>query len=184
MKSMANQKDVECDSHDNISLKLSTYGDIFSDFDPRPYSDRALSVDFLDEARRASVDKPSGGLELRLILPGKLRDAKKESVIRRRLKTHFEKHAKKVGSHRNKVIRNGLIFTSSGIAIMILAAFFLFDLSGTNFFMHFLLILFEPAGWFFFWEGLDMVVFDSRKAKQDLDFYEKMKKADIIFLSC
>jgi len=50
--------------------------------------------------------------------------------------------------------------------------------------MHFLLILFEPAGWFFFWEGLDQVVFESKKTKPDLEFYEKMAKSDIYFLSC
>jgi hypothetical protein len=184
MKKMAEQKDMECNSHDNISLKLSTYGDIFSDFDPRQYSDRALSVDFLDEARRASVDKPSGDLELRLLLPRRLRDVKDEKVIRNRLKTHFEKHAKKMKIHYSRVIRNGLLSTIAGIAIMFFASLFLFTYTNGNFFMHFLLILFEPAGWFFFWEGLDQVVFESKKTKPDLDFYEKMAKSDIIFLSC
>lgn len=40
-----------------ISLVLDTYDDIFSDFDPRPYGERALSSDFLDEAKKAARDK-------------------------------------------------------------------------------------------------------------------------------
>ena len=32
-----------------ISLLLDSYDDIFSDFDPRPYNQRALSQDFLAE---------------------------------------------------------------------------------------------------------------------------------------
>ncbi|MBI2151367.1 hypothetical protein HYU21_01420, partial [Candidatus Woesearchaeota archaeon] len=31
----------------NISLVLDSYDDIFSDFDPRDYSEKALSEDFL-----------------------------------------------------------------------------------------------------------------------------------------
>ena len=33
----------------NVSLVLESYNDIFSDFDPRNYSERALSDDFLIE---------------------------------------------------------------------------------------------------------------------------------------
>lgn len=177
-------KSNDCYSHENISLSLDSYDDIFSDFDPRPYSDRSLSVDFIDEARRASIDKPSGGVELRLLVPKSLRDEEEEKVIKKRLKSHFEKHAKILDSQRRKIFRNGITFTVTGVTIMILAAFFLFDLSGTNYFMHFLLVLFEPAGWFFFWEGLDMVFFDSKKEKPGLEFYRKMTKSDIVFLSC
>ena len=43
-----------------ISLSLDNYDDIFSDFDPRPFSQRALSDDFLIEAKKASRDKVSG----------------------------------------------------------------------------------------------------------------------------
>ena len=35
-----------------ISLWLDDYADIFSDFDPRPFSQRALSDDFLNEAKK------------------------------------------------------------------------------------------------------------------------------------
>ena len=48
----------------NISLSLNSYDDIFSGFDPRPYSQRALSDDFLAESKRASRDKELDGVEL------------------------------------------------------------------------------------------------------------------------
>ena len=51
-----------------ISLIIDTYDDIFSDFDPRPYSQRALSDDFLLEARKASKDKVSGTFELNFLV--------------------------------------------------------------------------------------------------------------------
>jgi hypothetical protein len=174
----------ECYSHENISLKLASYNDIFSSFDPRPYSERSLSVDFLGETRRASIDKPSGGIELRLMLPKRLRTLEIEKIIQNRLKNHFEKHTKKIKNQHTKIIRNGALFTVSGIIVMLLASFILFRSPENNLFVNFLIILFEPAGWFFFWEGLDQIVFESKKVRPDLEFYEKMANSDIIFLSC
>jgi len=179
---MANSK--KCNSHDNISLKMANYNDIFSSFDPRPYLERSLSIDFLDDAKRASIDKPSGKIELRLLIPTKLRNLEKEKIIKKRLKNHFERHARKIKMQHKKVIRNGVFFTISGVAIMLLATLILFEYSEGSLLMNFLIILFEPAGWFLFWEGLDQIVFESKKTRPDLEFYEKMVKSDIIFLSC
>ena len=53
----------------NISLILDDYNDLFSDFDPRHYSERALSDDFLAESKRASRDKPAGSLEVKFLVP-------------------------------------------------------------------------------------------------------------------
>ncbi len=75
----------------NISLILDGYDDIFSDFDPRPYSERALSDDFLSECKKAARDKDEK-LELRLMVPGDNRNFKDELKIRKRLKTHFHRH--------------------------------------------------------------------------------------------
>ncbi len=172
---------LEC--KDNISLELDTYDDIFSDFDPRPYSERSLSVDFLDEARRASIDKPSGGLELRVMVPNKLRNIDVEKTIRKRLKTHFERHTKMVKKRYDGVIRMGSAFIAAGIIVMMIATL-LYSHEDGGILMNFLIILFEPAGWFLFWEGLDLVIFESKKVRPELKFYEKMAKADIIFLPC
>ena len=59
-----------------ITLTLDKYGDIFSDFDPRSYIERALSIDFLSEIRRASREKPNGVIELKMLIPKKVRNQK------------------------------------------------------------------------------------------------------------
>ena len=41
----------------DISIWLETYDDIFSDFDPKAYSERVLSDDFLVEIRKVSYEK-------------------------------------------------------------------------------------------------------------------------------
>src|SRR3989339_701864 len=52
-----------------VSMWLDGYDDIFSDFDPRPYSQRSLSDDFLSEAKKVSSGKTGDRLELRFLIP-------------------------------------------------------------------------------------------------------------------
>ena len=52
-----------------VSLSLNGYNDLFSYFDPRTYSQRTLSDDFLVEAKHALRDRNQAGLELNLLVP-------------------------------------------------------------------------------------------------------------------
>ena len=49
--------------------------------------------------------------------------------------------------------------------------------------MHLLLVLFEPAGWFMLWVGLDHLVYASKDKKKELAFYSKMIKSEINFFT-
>ena len=163
-----------------ISLILDDYDDIFSDFDPRDYSVRALSVDFLHEAERASrekVDHP----HLSLLTPAKSRRKQKEKIIRKRLKKHFEKHYHKVQHQYRKTIFHGICFTLAGVLCMLIAVYILHSLP-QNIINQFLLVLLEPGGWFLFWEGLVLILFESQKIKPELHFYAKMTTSQIRFL--
>ena len=166
----------------NVGLVLESYQDLFSDFDPRPFSGRSLSIDFLDEAKRATRDTPEG-FELNLLVPGKLREPKKEVVIRRRLDKHFEKHREEEEKSYRKLILQGITFVFFGIFIMIIAAVILFYYAESSLLTSFLVILLEPAGWFLFWEGLDIIIFESKKGRKERTFYHKMTIADINFRS-
>lgn len=167
----------------NISLKANKYDDIFSSFDPRHYSVRALSVDFLDEAKRASIDKDSKKIELRLLIPRNLRKLEIERTIKKRLKEHFERHSRIIKKECNKIIGMGIGFIIAGIILMFMATLVFFKYSKGSILSHFLLVFLEPGGWFFFWEGLSLVIFESKEKKPELDFYRKMANCNIIFLS-
>lgn len=167
-----------------IRLLLNSYDDIFSIFDPRPYSQKALSEDFLSEAKKASRDKKDG-IQLNLLIPVKKRKKHEEEIIRKRLKEHFSKHFDLLKKDvKNIVLKQGLSFIISGIIIMFIASVLLFFYKEQTFFITFLIIFLEPAGWFLFWEGLGLVIFESKKVKPNLEFYEKMSKCKISFLSC
>jgi hypothetical protein len=165
-----------------ISVGLDGYDDIFSDFDPRPYSQRALSDDFLIEAKKASVDKDFGTIELKFLVPKNKRSLAKEFIIKRRLREHFRRHSFLLEKETKNVITLGSVFTLLGIIVMFITSYILFY-HEKKLFLSFLIVLLEPAGWFLFWEGSHIILFESKEKKPDLEFYRKMSKCEITFLS-
>ena len=175
-------KEIELLKMSDISLILETYNDIFSSFDPRPYSQRALSVDFLDEMKRAVRSLPSGAVQLKLLIPTGKREFIKEQLIRRRLKEHFKKHYMLELQDIKKLRTKGIIMAIAGISIIFVATYF-FSLETSGFLSQFIRILLEPAGWFTAWTGLEDVYYTGRELNKELSFYEKMSQCEVDFVS-
>lgn len=157
-----------------VILQLDDYDDIFSDFDMRPYSKRALSVDFLDEIKRATGDKSIGAVELLLHAPHSERNESHELVIKDRLAAHFKRHYEMARKDRFNVLKRGWGMVGVGVAFMIAATFVAFEGAEESLLLSFLLIFLEPAAWFLLWEGMDLVIFHSKTITPELDFYRKM----------
>lgn len=163
----------------NISLILEGYNDLFSDFDPRPTEQRALSDDFLLEIKRAARDKELG-LELRLMMPKIKRNLTEEAKIKKRIKAHFNKYYKEKEKEIRKLRIEGGLLCFIGIALSIAATFIY---SNTSFLSTLALVILEPAGWFSIWNGLDKIFFEVRGKKPDINFYKKMANANVSFIS-
>jgi len=177
-----NTRSMYFDSKHEIPLVLENYGDIFSDFDPRQFRHRALSTDFLNELKRASIDKENRNIEIKFILPKKERNLKDEIIIKKRLKEHFKKHFVIQKKEIEHMLRQGYNFIATGIALMLAATWLIFyGNSHQNFFVSLLTVFFEPGGWFLFWEGLNLVIFESKKKRPDYEFYEKMSRCRMYF---
>ena len=166
-----------------ISLWLDSYNNIFSDFDPRSYNQRALSDDFLSEIKRASSDKASGSIELSFLIKKNKRNSADESTIKRRLKAHFKRHEELLKKEKNKIIVQGLLFSMAGVLLMFAATIIIFRFGYTSLMLSFLIVMMEPAGWFSFWEGLNTMYFESKRVNPELEFYNKMNNAEIVFTS-
>lgn len=165
----------------SISLALDDYEDLFSDFDPRPYSERSVSEDFLHELKRAAMSKEEKGLSLVMLLPKERRNAAHEHIILERLKSHFRHHHRLLEEERKKVTKTGAWMVALGIVFMFLATYLLVEFK-QNLWTAFVVVLLEPAGWFTFWEGLNLIVFRSKDVAPDLLFYRKMSGAKIAFV--
>lgn len=169
----------------DVSIRLERYSDIFSDFDIRPYSRRSLSIDFMDEIKRAVVEKDDEGIELILYMPEKDRNESQEVVIKERLFNYFRRHSHLLLDEKNHVKKVGAWMVVLGVIFMVLATLVLFEDPSQNLWLSFLLVFLEPAAWFLLWEGMDQVIFNSKKNNPELAFYKKMlhPKGKIYFRS-
>ena len=165
-----------------VNILLDSYDDIFSDFDPSPFAERALSDDFIAELKKISGNKKQKKIVLKLLLPANMRNKQDENVIIKRLHSNFKNVHFNLESEVRKTYLKGMLLTLFGIIIMIIASYISF-LKPEKYPVHFLLVLFEPAGWFLLWSGLDTLVYSSNETKKDLDFYKIMTKAKINFLT-
>lgn len=165
----------------NISLILESYNDIFSGFDPRPYSERALSDDFLTECNKAARDKDEVGFELILSVPSKLRDLNDESKIKKRLKNHFHKHYLEKENEIKKLKKEGISWIVIGSILLLFAT--LLRTYHPSFITNLILVISEPSGWFSFWEGLGKIFITSKEKEPETIFYKKMSNACVIFRS-
>jgi hypothetical protein len=164
-----------------ISILLDTYDDIFSDFDPRPFTFRALSDDFLIEAKKAVRSaKDNDDFDLSFMIPKEKRNFEHESLIRKRLRDHFRKHALMLETEISEIKRNG-VFSIIGGLIMLILATVVTSFRAENLFSDLLLVLLEPAGWFFFWIGGEKFVYEKRDKLPELSFYQKMARCEISF---
>lgn len=164
-------------SNEDIPLILDSYDDIFSVFDPRPNSERALSVDFLNECKHASFDK-KGRINLKLFVPKSKRDPSEEIKIKKRMKEHFNHHLNLERKEINKDNLVGFNWFIAGCFLIIITAIFL---DAENIGMKILVNLAHPAGWFFLWEGMGKLLLHRKEKYQNYNFYKKMNDSIISF---
>jgi hypothetical protein len=164
-----------------ISLWIDDYDDIFSDFDPRPFSQRALSEDFLAEAKRAVRDRREGVPELRFLVPAPVRNLAGEATIRKRLREHFRKHADRLGRLHRRSVWTSLAIAAAGFGVMTASAFL--RSQPEAFWRTLLNVVLEPSGWFAVWFGLDRLVYGARDIGREREFYRKMAKAEVVFVA-
>lgn len=176
-------EDLALEESPVVEFKIGSYEDIFSDFDPRPSSVRGFSEDFLSEAKRAVISRNSEKISFVITLPKKGRSPEEEIAITHRLKRHFKDRHSILEKEQKKILRKGWFFTITGIVLMIIATYFFFKFQDATLIASFLTILLEPASWFLFWEGLDLVIFESKTSNPSLEFSRRMFNAEILFAS-
>lgn len=165
-----------------IHIGLDSYDDIFSDFDPSPYSERLLSEDFVFEARRRCAETGKGGLELRFSLPGRLRSQKTEALIKRRLKRYFQMKVKEGEEEIKKSRMRGAIYFAAGFAVLLFVAAVL-QIEALRSISHFLEVLLVPIGWFGMFDGVELLVESPRKFEKEINFNRRLSEAAYNFFS-
>lgn len=164
-----------------ISVWLDDYDDLFSDFDPRPFEERAVSDDFLHEAKTFSREKPAGQFELVLLVPHKLQDTGKESVIVKRLHEFFAHNHRRAHAAVASNRRTGAGLTALSLVLLLFAAW-LSSVHSQRLLVNFFLVVLEPAGWFTIWNGFERLFFVPAQLASDRVFFDKMSRCTISFI--
>lgn len=165
-----------------ISIWLDAYDEMFSDFDPRPYSKRTVSDDFILQVRKVVKDQFKKKMALVLLLPESIRNEQEEQVITKHLHEYFEVNNEQLLEEKRMTNLKGLLLTITGVVLMVIGSHITF-LNSESYYAHLLLIFFEPAGWFMLWMGLDYLVYHKGKTRKELNFYSQMAKTEIKFNS-
>ncbi len=168
--------------HAVLSIWLDSYNDIFSDFDSRPFSGRALSDDFINEAKKIAKEKSEGVITLKLLIPANLRKEAEENSIVKNLQAHFLKSSVHIKTELNRAKRKGFLLTFFGLILMV-AANYLVNIEQKTFLLNAVRIVIEPASWYFVWTGLDMLFSSSKSQQHERDFNLLMAHAEIIFVA-
>ena len=167
-------------SGEDIPLRLDSYNDLFSDFDPRPYSQKALSKDFLIECQKASLDKKKN-IKLKLFIDKKKRNIKEEKFIVKRIQEHFNKHFLEKKKELFKIRMLGLFWFLLGSFLIVFTTFL--NLQNQSFFVQVLAAVAHPGGWFFMWEGMGKILIHSEEKRKEQLFNKKMNNMKISFES-
>lgn len=162
-----------------LSLWLDAYTDIFSDFDPRPFAERAISDDFILQIRRLARDSNKIAV-LRLLLPEGAEREEHERTTAARLHDYFERTYDQLDAEARAVRNKGVQMIAVGVAMMVVASY-LYYRGLTQFSHYLLLVLLEPGGWFLLWNGLDNLFTFAKAKKRDLAFFARMAAAHVEF---
>ena len=167
----------------DISITLDTYDDIFSDFDPRPYSQREMSEDFLKEMSRRYMEGKHGRFEVHLIIPSSARDLKAESLIKKRLREQFTFMVKRETEAIQKTKNRGYFYMLIGFLILLIDTYLYFYFSYESIFYHLVTILLVPAGWYGMFTGIGKVIDEPYEATERKKLHEKFERAEFSFMS-
>lgn len=163
-----------------VSIWLDDYDNIFSDFDPRSFSQRELSDDFLNETHKVLHSEKNKVIQLMILVPVGKRNKSDEHVIKNRLHSHFYHSFDKLKVERRASLRSGVRFTVIGFILMILASA-TSAYEDSHYLMSLLRVFLEPSGWFIVWTGMEKILSLSGLKHKQFSFNQIMAKADITF---
>ncbi len=166
-----------------IILSIDKYSEIFSDFDPRPYSAKAISDDFISELDRVDQQLVYDKYHIVFVIPKEQRIVKEELTIKKRLNEFFNIEYLVHKAKQRKLVRQGALFIGLGV-IAIFLFFYILPryeefLNAISFFQ----IIFELIGWFLLWEGMNLIIFDSKEKKKQIRFFKLVSEAKFIFIT-
>ncbi|MBU1043158.1 MAG: hypothetical protein KJ915_02015 [Candidatus Omnitrophica bacterium] len=164
-----------------VVIAIDTWDDIFSDFDPRPLSERVLSEDFIIELKQRYRETSKGDFIVTICAPKLLEDKKSEHTVSKRLKRHFLHRALMRKKENLRIRVKGVIFVLCGICFLTFLTLIAYYKLFNDLAINIISIVVMPLGWFGIWEGFSKIVDPTVAAIREEKFYTKLSKAQYRF---
>ncbi len=164
-----------------FAIAIDTWDDIFSDFDPRPLSERVLSEDFIIELRQRYRETSRGDFVVTICAPKFLEDKKSESTVSKRLKRHFMHRALVLKKENIRIRIRGIVFVLCGICFLTFLTLIAYYKCFSELAISIISIVVMPLGWFGIWEGFSKIVDPTAASVQEEKFYNKLGKTQYRF---
>lgn len=176
---------IQIKDFQEITVAIDTLDDIFSDFDPRPLAQRALSEDFLQEIKKFYRESPSGRPTIVFLGPIALREQLNKNFLEKAITNHLHQEFKRRAMENMKIIMKirgtGFFYIISGTSLLLVLTFLGYFQILNKLSLEVIGVLFMPLGWFGVWEGFSKMVDTPLKVKDDAVMYEKLAKAQYCF---
>lgn len=163
-----------------LNISIDDYNDLFSDFDARNYAERSVSEDFSHQLKKVAAESEEEIQELQFLITTKQRNTEEETIITKRLHEHFKSRYHHFQLKRKNEQQKGLLFVLIGSTLLFFATYFLL-LQEKQLLLNALIVVFEPAGWFLSWTGLEILFNNTKWRTHELSFYTKLKKCKVHF---
>ncbi len=164
-----------------ISIAIDTWDDIFSDFDPRPLNERALSEDFMAELKKRYRETRRGTFLVVIYAPIVLKDEKSEATVIQRLKVHFRHRYLQRQREINRIRTRGVAFVTVGVCFLGFLTLATYRKFFSELTIEILGIILMPLGWFGIWEGFSKIVYTSPAFIQEEMLFKKLSRAQYQF---
>src|ERR1700742_3282620 len=102
----------------DLNIWIDSYEDLFSDFDPRPFMERAISDDFISELNKLTSEHTEFIHTLRFQIPEKMRDEKQEGIIVKRLQYDFKHEYESFSADVKMNYTKGIVMTIAGVLLL------------------------------------------------------------------
>jgi len=166
-----------------IVISLDEYNDLYSDFDPRPYSVRAISDDFIMELKRVDPELMYYNYHILFVIPKERRIIKEEIVIKKRLIEFFNKEYLMHNTHKKQIVKQGCLFVGLGVVVFFMFVYIFPKYSSFGIDFTAFTLIFELIGWFLLWEGLHQIIFESKEKRNHINLYKRLSQAKITFVN-
>lgn len=176
---------IQIKDFQEITVAIDTLNDMFSDFDPRPVQQRALSEDFLKEIQKFYRESATGKIQVVFLGPLALKDILEKNQLEKAIIGHLHQEFRTRAQQAKKAIN---AIRTTGVRFILFGATLLVALTFTQIFQLFPRFgltltteLLMPLGWFGMWEGFSNLVETPYKLKEELIMYDKLAKAQYSF---